>query len=79
MYLHPAFGLLGCIHTHTEDPMSNRLTCTACNQPIPNGEAVLTSRLFEQRAWHPEHAPDRQTVPEQRTGAHDDLALAVRR
>lgn len=44
----------------------NRLICTACGEPIPNGEAVTTSRLFDQRHWHREHAPERPRVPEQR-------------
>lgn len=44
----------------------NRLICTACGEPIANGEAVTTSRLFEQRHWHPEHAPERPRIPEQR-------------
>lgn len=49
----------------------NRLTCAACGKPIPNGQAVTTSRLFDQRHWHREHAPKRPRIPEQRTGSHD--------
>lgn len=56
--------------------MTDRLICTACDQPIPNGKAVTTSRLFEQRHWHRDCAPAR--VPEQRKPMHDDLPNRVR-
>ena len=50
--------------------MTDRLTCDAtdCGQPIPNGEAVVRSRNFEQRTYHRACAERAQRVPEQRTG-----------
>jgi hypothetical protein len=51
--------------------MTDRLTCTICDQPIPNGEAVVRSRLFEQRHFHA--ACLRPMIPAQRTDAHDAL------
>lgn len=29
----------------------NRHACVSCGHPIPNGEALIRSRLFAQVAW----------------------------
>jgi hypothetical protein len=54
--------------------MTDRLICTACNQPIPNGQAVVRSRLFEQRHFHA--ACLRPAIPEQRSGEGADVSAA---
>lgn len=50
--------------------MTDRLTCDHpdCGLPIPNGEALVRSRNFEQRHFHRACVERAQRVPEQRSG-----------
>jgi hypothetical protein len=61
--------------------MTDRLTCDHpdCGQPIPNGEAVVRSRNFEQRTFHRACAERVQRVPEQRQPVEETASVPSER